>query len=297
MIEAILEQVTRISLPLIRLVSQKRLGEHRSRQRGSGFDFDQIKEYQQGEPVRKVNWAATARKGNMTPLINTYYEDRNSTVMLLVDLSTSMDFGSQRVTKKTLAAEICASLVYSALVTHECVGYMGFAAGVETYLPPRQSWRYQRAIPEQILTSQVTPAPVSFSCAVTCLEKWLKQPSLIFLLSDFLTEQLGELRQSLRKLKQRHDLIPVLIADPLELSLPARRARIITRDLETGKTVHLSFTRKNQRAIEGRMRSRQLQLGEIFESLQMDHLTITANSNYAEDLSQLFLSCHRKASA
>lgn len=244
-----------------------------------------------------MNWAATARKANATPLVNTYYDEKDGTVMLLVDASASMNFGSRRLSKKTLAAEICASLVYSALCAHDRVGFMGFAADLTDYLPPRHAWKYQRLIPERILDSKPASSVVDFAVAVARIERWVKHPSLVFLLSDFLVENLAGLRHALRRLQRRHEIIVLRLTDPLEMSVPTGYARLTTRDLETGRTVALSFTPKNQHAIENRMRLRQMELRELFQSLHLQHLTVTATTNYAEELTQLFLSSHRRASA
>jgi uncharacterized protein (DUF58 family) len=296
MIEAILQQVTQIPLPIRWIAQHTRLGQRQSRQRGSGMDFDQIKAYQPGETVRKVNWAATARKGSLTPLVNTYYEERDLSVILLVDLSASMDFGSTRLTKRTLAAEICASLVYSALASHDRVGFLGFASDVLCYLPPRHTWNYQRAIPQHILTSQASTGAVNFWAAVEGVEKWIKHRSLVFLLSDFLTDSSAETGQALAQLRRRHDLITLLVNDPLEQHLPSAHARLVTCDLETGHLMSYSFTRKNQRSMEARRRSREAELGQMFGKLGLPHLTVTPTSNYTADLAQ-FMTCQRRATA
>jgi uncharacterized protein (DUF58 family) len=112
--------------------------------RGTGMEFDRLKEYQEGDRIRSINWAATARRGGTPLVVNTYYEENESTVMLLVDLSASMDFGSVRLSKKALAAEVSASLVYSALVAHHRVGFLGFTAQADLYWPPDSLRTYQR---------------------------------------------------------------------------------------------------------------------------------------------------------
>jgi uncharacterized protein (DUF58 family) len=195
-IETILQRVTRIPFHIPWRAHHDHHGQHQSRLRGSGLEFDQLKEYQAGEGIQKINWAATARRGESPLLVNTYYEEKDITVMLLVDLSASMDFGSTRVQKKTLAAEISASLVYSALASRDRVGFLGFTSQVECYFPPSRSKAYQRAIPEAILSSRLSStqagggerSPANFWTAVEGLERRIKAPVLIFLLSDFLID-------------------------------------------------------------------------------------------------------------
>jgi uncharacterized protein (DUF58 family) len=297
MIESILQQVQRIPLPIRRVTQHTRLGRHRSRQRGSGLDFDQIKDYQHGEAVRKVNWAATARRGGDTPLVNTYLDEQDSIVMLLVDLSASMNFGSTRLTKKTLAAEVCASLTYSALMAHDRVGFLGFATNTLCYLPPRPSWSYLRAIPECILTCQAEGASATYLEMVQSLDTWLPQSCLVFVLSDFLTEDKADLRDALIKLRRRHDVVSLRMTDPLEMSLPRGRARLLTRDLETGTVVRFSLTRKNRQALEHTIHSRTQALEALFRSLRLPCLTITPMSNYVADLIQFFSVHHGKVRA
>jgi uncharacterized protein (DUF58 family) len=297
MIEAILQQVQYIPLPVHWFARQSRLGVHKSRQRGTGLEFDQIREYRDGEPIRKINWAATARRGGDIPFINRYYEEKVLTLMLLVDLSASMDFGSARVTKKSLAAEISASLVYSALAGHDRVGLLGFVAGMVCYVPPRQCRAYQRVIPESILTCEAAHGAASFPAAVTSLERLVKHRSLVFVLSDFLTEDFAEMEQSLRRLCRLHDVIALVVTDPLEVSHPSGTTRLVTRDLETGQRRSYRLTRRNQQRMAQRELQRRSQLHGVFQRLRIAHLTVTPHSKYGDDLRHLLLTRQRKASA
>lgn len=296
MIDTILQRVARIPLSVHWLTRHIRLGQHRSRQRGSGLDFDQIREYQPGESIRKINWAATARRGSVTPLINTYYEEKDLTVMLLVDLSASMNFGSTRLTKRALAAEISASLAYSTLLTHDRVGLLGFTDDVACYLPPRQERTYQRLIPELILRCEADTA-ADFWTAVAGLERRVTRPTLLFLLSDFLTDNSERLRQALKRVGYRHDPIALVITDPLEQALPAGPARIVSRDFETGDVRSYSLTRANRRRMAAQAEARQAQLNQMFHDLRIPYLIVTPDRNYVEALSHLLLSRNRRASA
>jgi uncharacterized protein (DUF58 family) len=297
MIETILQRVTHIPLPVRWFARQSYLGVHKSRQRGTGLEFDQIVEYRDGETIRKINWAATARRGGDVPFVNRYYEDKALTLMLLVDMSASMDFGSARLTKKSLAAEIAASLVYSALAGHDRVGLLGFVAGVVCYVPPRQCLAYQRVIPESILTGAAEHAAASFPAAVIALERLVKRRSLVFLLSDFLTEDVAAMEQSLRQLCRLHDVIALVLTDPLEVSHPAGATRLLTRDLETGRLRSYRLTRRNQQRMARRDLHRRSELHGVFQRVRISHLTVTPHSNYGEDLRHLLLTRQRRASA
>jgi uncharacterized protein (DUF58 family) len=264
-----------------------RLGQHYSHQRGAGLDFEQVKEYQAGDTIRSINWAATARQGGETPLVNSYYEAKDLTVMLLVDLSASMEFGSTRLTKKSLAAEISASLVYSARLAHDRIGLLGFASRVVGYLPPRRARGYLRAIPESILHHHTDKGPASFWTAVTSLEKWVKHPALVFVLSDFLTEDPIPLRQALARLCRRHEPIALIVTDPLEVALPTSTIRLVARDLETDQVQSYSLTRANHQRMLVAGQARRAQLQQMFRHLGIAHLTVTPHSPYGAEISQL----------
>jgi len=297
MIEDILQQLSRIPLRLRKRAPYVWHGCHASHGQGSGLDFDQIKAYQPGEPVRKINWAATARLGSQTPLVNVYHEEKSTTVMLLVDLSASMDFGSQRLSKRDLTAEISASLVYSALASHDRVGLLGFAADIMAYFPPRKEPAYQRAIPETILTASSYPGAVNFRAVASYLQQVLKQTALVFVLSDFLTDDSADLQAALFLLGRRHDIVPLLITDPLERDLPVGQARLVTHDMETGKLRSYSFTRKNRQSIEQLRQTRDETLHHIFRSLGLRYLRISPASDYVNDLNALFSTQSGRASA
>jgi uncharacterized protein (DUF58 family) len=220
--------------------------------------------------------------------VNTYYEEKEMTVMLLVDLSASMDFGSSRVQKKILTAEVSASLVYSALASRDRVGLLGFTSRVECYYPPSRSKVYQRAIPEAILTGGTPHTPAHFLTAVEDLERRVKSPTLLFLLSDFLTDDTQQLAQALSRLRLRHDLIALVVADPRESSFPTGNVRMAVRDLETGEVRRYGFSRENQRTMLTAGNRRREQLRQLLQQLNTAYVDITLQSNFSADLTQLF---------
>ena len=293
MMESVLQRVCFIPYRGRGLAQHQRLGLRRSRLRGGGMEFDQIKEHQVGEGVRRINWAATARRGNASLLVNSYYEDKALTVMLLVDLSASMDFGSRRLTKKTLAAELCASLAYSAFLCNDRIGLLGFTSEVSCYLPPLQNRHYQWSIPEAILDHDSTRTSTHFWAAVKGVQDHLKHRSLVFLLSDFLADESDDLDEAMAWLRSRHDLVTLQLADPRETNLPSGFGRLFARDLETGKLVTYGFSRRNRRRIAEKSKMRQQQLRDLWQRLDIAHLTVTPDSNYGEDMTQMFLASRR----
>jgi uncharacterized protein (DUF58 family) len=294
MIETLLQRVTRIPLRTWCRAYDPRLGRSQSRLRGAGMEFDQLKEYQEGDRIRTINWAATARRGRNPVVVNTYYEEKELTVMLLVDLSASMDFGSVRLSKKALAAEVSASLVYSALVTQHRVGFLGFTSQADLYWPPRSSRAYQRGIPEAILQAASTRAVANIAAAVDALENRLKHPALVFLMSDFLSDEWQPCAQALRRLGGQHDLIALLVADPRESMLPPGNAQMTMRDLETGEVMVYHFSRQNRHAMATIAQARYAQLQQMFRDLGITHVMVTPQSDYVSDLTQVFLGRRRR---
>jgi uncharacterized protein (DUF58 family) len=294
MIEGMLQRVERIAYHVSWHASHMRLGPHASRVRGAGLHFDQLKEAYDGASMRLINWSATARRGGTPLLVNTYYEEKDVTVMLLVDLSASMHFGSTRLSKQARAAEISASLVYSALLEHDRIGLLGFTAGVDLYAPPRQARAYQRTIPEAILYSQPKHPTASFDAAVGGLEARVKQRALVFLLSDFLTDDISRLSHALARLQARYDLIPLVVTDPREEAMPRGHARMPMRDLETGQRTVYYLSPFNRRRIEAAAHARHTALQQLFHHLGMAHVVVSPHSNYVADLMRLFLQWHHR---
>jgi uncharacterized protein (DUF58 family) len=288
------QHVSRIPYHIWRYAHHLHQGQHQSRRRGTGLAFDQLIESHEGAGIRTINWAATARRGGFPLLVNTYYEEKDITVMLLADLSASMAFGSVRVSKQALVAEISASLVYSALMARDRVGLLGFTSQVEVYLPPRQARSYQWAIPEAIHHHSCTGTTARFEVAVDALEAWIKRPALIFLLSDFLTDDLPHLSQTLRRLCARHDLIAMVVTDPREEALPPGSASMRMRDLETGTVTTYRFSQKNRQRMAAMAQARQAHLQQLFHHLGIAYVTVTPSSDYGTDLRQLFLGRRRR---
>lgn len=294
MIEAILQQITSIPLYIPWRTRQIHLGQHLSSLRGLGLEFDQLKEYQNGEGMQKINWSATARRGGEPLLVNTYYEEKEMTVMLLVDLSASMHFGSTRVSKGMLVAEVSASLVYSALAARDRVGFLGFSSQLECYYPPKRSKNYQRVIPEAILSGGTSHKPVNFWSAVEALEQRFTIPALIFLCSDFLTDDMQQLARALARLQIRHDVVALIFTDPRETVLPTEPARLVMCDLETGEIRMYQCSSHNQQRMVQKGVQRIQHLHQLLYDLRVAQVSITPQSNYQEDIAHLFRMRYRR---
>lgn len=290
LIDTILQRVCYLPYRTRWQARQMRLGQRASRQRGEGLEFDQIKAYQAGEGIRRVNWAATARSGYTSLFVNSYYDEKDLTVMILADLSGSMDFGSARLTKKALAAELSASLVYSALTCHDRIGLLGFTSEVACYFPPRHHRSYQWMIPEAILSQDSTHARANFGAVAQALQVYLKRRSLVFFLSDFLTEDTDDLVQALELIRRQHDLRSLWLSDPRERELPVAPAIIRTRDLETGDYVAVRLSRRNCRRLAQAARAHEERLHAIWQELDIAYTQVTPESDYETDVTRLVAS-------
>ena len=271
--------------------SQHDLGIWPSRRVGGTAEFEAIAEYQFGDNPRSINWSATARTGFLRILKNTRLTETNLAVFLLVDLSHSMDFGTVRVTKRRLAAEISAVLAHAAWRFGDRVGFIGYGSDVEVEWPLRNPKEYRLLIPQKILETKANGnEQAGLSPALLRLPA---KRSLVFLISDF-QEDFGEIEKALRSVARLHDLVSIVLWDPREKILPAKRCITVLKDLETGmkRTVWLGGT-KTKGSFQERVEARERRLKELFQTLCMDALWIHQETNYIKEISQLFLARRR----
>lgn len=287
----ILEKVSKIDYFIDWQVTQACPGSWFSIYKGSGLEFEKITRYDLGENPRWINWAATARTGGQRILKNTYIEERELQVILVVDFSKSMDFGSERASKRRLAAEIAATLAHSAWRTGDPVGLIGYTTDVEIYLAPQRRKAYSFLIPQHVLTFQANHSPRGkISCAFANLPS---KRSLIFWISDFL-EELEVLEKALNVFYPRHDVIPLVIRDIRERILPEHRGGLRLRDLETGLERILWFTKKNQEVFQAEIKKREEDLTHLFKRLSLDYVWVDSRTDYLLEITKLFLSRRRK---
>lgn len=271
--------------------SQHEFGIWSSRRAGGTADFEAIAEYQFGDNPRSINWSATARTGFHRILKNTRLTETNLAVFLLVDLSPSMDFGTVRVTKRRLAAELSAVLTHAAWRCGDRVAFVGYGSDVEVEWPLRNPKDYRLLIPQKILETRADGhGQAGLSPALLRLPA---KRALVFLLSDF-QEDFGEIEESLKPVARRHDVVPVVLWDPREKILPAKRYITVLKDLETGKTRAVWFGgAKKKGSFQEKVKAREHGLKELFQNLRMDTLWIDQETNYIQEISHLFLARRR----
>lgn len=212
--QEILEEVRRLEITTRHLVRDILAGQYLSVFHGRGVEFSDVREYQPGDDVRSIDWNVTARLG--TTYIKRYIEERALTVIFLVDLSASRRFGSRRRTKGDLATEVCAVLALAAARNHDRIGALFFTDRVERYIAPRQGRRQALRLISELLTFEPAGSGTDLAAALEYLEPTLKRRTVLFLVSDFLTEGF---EAGLARAGQRHDVIPLQLFDPREREL------------------------------------------------------------------------------
>jgi uncharacterized protein (DUF58 family) len=252
-----------------------------SRHIGPGYEFEKISEYLVGDDTKTINWRATARTGGMVTLKNTYLDLKNITIYVLADVSNSMNFGTTRTSKKYLAAEIAAILTYSGV-------RFGDEVGLITW--PEVHMLRARAMPgmfvyiaEEILQIETTRSTASLRDALAYLPN---KRCLVFVLSDYISD--SDLYGDLEYASKRHDLIPILIEDPLEIAFPNRFCFVRIKDLETSRAKETLHTRGTLRKFKDRVKEEREKAFQVFDTLNVAYLMIQDGYSL-EDLAGFFI--------
>jgi len=223
----LLREIRRIEMQTSRLVNQHLAGSYQSVFKGQGVAFSEVRAYEPGDDIRTIDWNVTARTGE--PHVKLFTEERELTVMLLVDMSASLDLGSRDHDKRHLAARLAATFAFSAISNNDRVGLIGFTDRVEVFVPPRSGRKHVLAVVQRVLSHVPENRGTSPTAALEYLARLQKGHSVAVLISDFLDSsrpsgagRANEVRfeHALKVAKRRHDLIPIRVEDPLELSLP-----------------------------------------------------------------------------
>lgn len=264
-------------------------GEYHSVFKGRGMEFDEVREYQPGDEVRSIDWNVTARMGH--PYVKRYREERELTVMFLVDLSASGAFGTAGRLKNEVAAEFCALLAFAAIRNNDKVGLIVFTDQVELFLPPAKGTRHVLRLIRDLLGFQPRQARTDIAGALEFFGRITPRRCVAFLVSDFLGEGFD---RRLRVLSRRHDLIAVSVTDPREVSLPPV-GLVELEDAETGETVLVdtsSAAVRNRYAELGRARGRHL--AEAFRGMGVDQIPVRTDQDYVRSLVAFFRGRERR---
>src|SRR5436190_18003531 len=227
------KKARKIEIAARRLVEEQLGGQYHSVFKGRGLIFSDVRPYYPGDDVRAIDWNITARMN--APHVKQFIEERDRTVNLMIDMSASEYFGSQGSVKRELAAELAAVVAFSAIKNNDRVGLYIVTDKVERYVPPKKGRRHVLRVIGEILAFKPQSRATNLAIGLDLLGKIARRRSVVFLVSDFLSEGWERAMQIAR---QRHELVPVVVGDPLERELPAV-GLLMLEDLESGELVEL----------------------------------------------------------
>ncbi len=279
----LLKKVKQIEISTRHVVNEVFSGEYHSVFKGRGMEFTEVREYQHGDDVRMIDWNVSARMGH--PFVKLFEEERELTVMILVDVSSSGNFGTTEQLKREVAAELSAVLAFSAINNNDKVGLIIFSDKIDKFIPPRKGKKHGLRVIREILFNKPQEATTDLPGALEYLNRIIKRRSTVFLISDFLSENYEKALQTANK---KHDIIALSITDPREISLPDA-GMIDLEDAETGETLLLDTSSKN---IRDNFYNDSLQMHtereNYFRSIGMDYINILTDRSYVEPITRFF---------
>lgn len=279
----VLQKVRRIEIRTRSIVESVLSGEYHSVFKGRGMEFSEVRTYTSGDDIRTIDWNVTARMGE--PFIKKYIEERELTVMLVVDASSSGSFGSVKQFKDEIAVELCALLAFSAIKNNDRVGLIIFTSEVEKYIPPKKGKNHVLRVIRELLYFKPVKKGTDIAQAIGFLNKVLTKKSVVFCISDFLATGF---EPALQVASRRHDLIAVPITDPRELSLPDI-GLVEFEDPESGETVLIDTRNKNARSIfKANAEKRVESLRKFFLKNGIDEIPVSTEGDYVESLVKFF---------
>jgi len=277
-------KIRRIQIKTGRNVSSAFAGEYNSAFKGHGMEFEEVRAYQPGDDIKSIDWNVTARTGE--PYIKRFREERELTVLLMVDLSASGNFGSTGKKRNDVAAEICAVLSFSAIRNNDRVGLLVFTDEVETFISPGKGLTHVMRIIREILAFNPKGKGTSIEKAMNYLGKVQRKNSVVFLISDFID---NGYEQSLKIMAEKHDLVALSITDPLEMDLPDC-GLVTIRDGESG---HFRTIDSSSKLVRKEWKKASLlRIGSLkkkMTSMGMDHVHLDTGSDWIHSLSLFFM--------
>ncbi len=279
----ILRNVRRIEIKTRRLVNDVLAGEYHSVFKGRGMEFEEVREYEPGDDVRTIDWNVTARTG--VPHVKRFKEERELTVLLVVDVSASGAFGTSVRQKNRLATEVSALLAFSAIRNNDRVGLVLFTDQVERFIPPKKGREHVLRLIRELLTFTPEHKGTDLAAALDFVGRVQRRRSVVFLLSDFLGEDFD---RALRGINRRHDLVTMSITDPLELELPPV-GFLELEDAETGEVVIVDTADiRFYEAFKETNRGVRDQLTNRLDRMQIDHIPLGTDDDYVKPLIRFF---------
>jgi len=289
-VKELMKQVGKIRVVTKRLVDEHLSGEYHSVFKGQGIEFDEVREYTAGDDVRSIDWNVTARMN--APYVKRFTEERELTIMLAVDNSASLKFGTVDRSKHALAVDLAALLTFAAMRTGDKVGLLLFGDGVERYVPPRKSKLHALRLLRDMLVLEPRGRGTGLGDALAYLNRVQRKRSIVFLFSDFLAEGW---EKPLAVTRRRHDTIAFVLEDPREHELPAA-GRIELEDLENGRRITVNSgshaVRERFRRLQAEVRARR---DAAFKRLALDTIPLSTGRPYVKAVMGFFDARARRA--
>jgi uncharacterized protein (DUF58 family) len=276
------KKARKIEIAARRLVNEQLAGQYHSVFKGRGLIFHDVRPYYPGDDVRSIDWNITARMS--APHVKQFVEERDRTVNLVIDMSASGFFGSRGESKRDLAAELAAVVAFSAIKNNDRVGLYIVTDKVERYVPPKKGRRHVLRVIGEILAFEPTSRGTNLAVALDLLGKIARRRSVVFLVSDFLSEGWERAMQITR---QRHEMVPVVVGDPLEQALP-KVGLLVLEDLETGELVEIDTNGHAGRDFANRAQKAARQRDLALRRLNVDTVEIRTDEPYVDALIAFF---------
>jgi uncharacterized protein (DUF58 family) len=277
------QRLRRLEVVAGRMVQEVFAGQYESLFKGQGVEFSEIREYLPGDDVRTLDWNVTARLGR--PFVKRNEEERELAMVLVIDSSASMDFSSQRKSKREIAGELAAILAFSALQNGDKVGLVRFGKDIEHVLPPRKGRRHLMRILGEVLAAPAQPEQSRLDIVLDGLNQIFKRRAVVFVLSDFLCPDFSK---ALARAQRRHDLSVFRIVDPWEKELPDL-GPLRVRDLESGQASRVDTSRPEFRqAYARRQQENWLKLRQLLDAQQVDWAEFSTSEAILAPLTRFF---------
>ena len=280
----IIKKVRKIEIKTRGLSSNIFAGQYHSAFKGRSMAFSEVREYQFGDDVRDIDWNVTARFHR--PYVKVFEEERELTVMLLIDVSGSLDFGTQKQMKRDMVTEIAATIAFSAIQNNDKIGVVFFSDKIEKYIPPKKGRKHILYIIREMLDFQPESKRTDVKQAVEFLSSVQKRRTTAFILSDFYVRD--DFQQSLQICNRKHDVVAIQVYDQRAKELPDVGLMKVV-DAETGFEQYIDTSSKRLRqAYQRYWMSRQAELQETFNKSNVDNVSIATNEDFVKSLLMLF---------
>ncbi len=293
----LLREIRRIEIQTSRLVNQHLAGSYQSVFKGQGVAFSEVRQYTPGDDVRTIDWNVTARTGE--PHVKLFAEERELTVMLVVDMSASLDLGTRDFDKRNLVARLAATFAFSAIRNNDRVGLIGFTDEVEVFVPPRSGRKHVLAVVQQLLTHEARHRGTRPAAGLEYLARLARGHTVAILISDFVdvlpdeparADEARAFEHALKVVRRRHDLIPIRVEDPVELDLPAL-GLVALEDLELlglGGDYFVDMSPGRARRYRARVTAERERVDQLLRKLRLDGMSIRCGDNWQKPLVHFF---------